>query len=213
MGKVYLDIGGNAFVWQEPFPHAMQRQLVSHDNPSGDVTNSNLEHVGLLAQVNLMTHTHDVCYATLENFPDNTPAVSQVRKGAVSAAGAAAGLCRFASNHQRIHRYCHRAQYLPGDSNCMADDASRLQHLSDADFLSLFNQRYPQQQPWELLALKPEMALILTSALLCNLHPPPTPPRTKDGRSKIFGKWTAFCHSIGKRPDLKDVLGTEHKLA
>jgi hypothetical protein len=110
-----------------------------------------------------------------------------VRKGAVSTAGAAAGLCRFASNHQRLHRYCHRAQYLPGDSNCMANDASRQQHLSDADFLSLFNQRYPQQQPWELLALKPETALILISALLCKLHPPPTPPRPKMAAVRSLG--------------------------
>jgi hypothetical protein len=182
MGGVYFDSGGNAFVWREPFPHAVQRQLVSHDNLPGDVTNSDLEHAGLLVQVNLMTHTHDVCYVTLENFSDNTQAVSRVRKGAVSTAGAAAGLCRFASNHQRIHRYYHRAQYLPGDSNCMADDASCLQHLSDADFLSLFNQRYPQQQPWELLALKPETALILTSALLCKLHPPPVESNASSSR-------------------------------
>jgi hypothetical protein len=149
MGGVYFDSAGNAFVWRERFPHAVQRRLVSHSNPSGDVTNSNLEHAGLLAQVDLMTDTHDVCYATIENFSDNTPAVSRVQKGAVSTTGAAAGLCRFASDHQRIHRYCHLAQYLPGDSNCMADDASRLQHLSDTAFLSLFNQRYPQQQPWQ----------------------------------------------------------------
>jgi hypothetical protein len=76
MGGVYFDSGGNAFVWQEPFPHAVQRRLVSHNNPSGDVMNSNLEHAGLLAQVDLMTHTHDVCYATLKNFSDNTPTVS-----------------------------------------------------------------------------------------------------------------------------------------
>jgi hypothetical protein len=91
MGGVYFDSVGNAFVWREPFPHVVQRRLVSQDNPSRDVTNSNLEHAGLLAQVDLMTSTHDVCYATLENFSDNTPAVSRVRKGAVSTAGAAAG--------------------------------------------------------------------------------------------------------------------------
>jgi hypothetical protein len=37
--------------------------------------------------------------------------------------------------------------------------------------------------------------------------------KTEDGRSKIFGKWTAFCHSIGKCSDLSDVPGREHKLA
>jgi hypothetical protein len=76
MGGVYFDSAGNAFVWREPFPHAVQRRLVSHENPTGDVTNSDLEHAGLLAQVDLMTDTHDVCYVTIENFSDNTSAVS-----------------------------------------------------------------------------------------------------------------------------------------
>jgi hypothetical protein len=70
-----------------------------------------------------MMETHNVCYAIIKNFSDSTLAVLQVQKGAVSTAGAAAGLCRFASDHQRIHRYCHRAQYLPGNSNCMANNA------------------------------------------------------------------------------------------
>jgi hypothetical protein len=76
MGGVYFNSTGNAFVWREPVPHAVQRRLVSHTNPTGDVTNSNLEHAGLLAQVDLMMDTHDVCYATIKNFSDNTPAVS-----------------------------------------------------------------------------------------------------------------------------------------
>jgi hypothetical protein len=76
MGGVYFDSAGNAFVWREPFPHAVQRRLVSHANPAGDVTNSDLEHAGLLAQVDLMTDTHNVCYATIENFSDNMPAIS-----------------------------------------------------------------------------------------------------------------------------------------
>jgi hypothetical protein len=115
MGGVYFDSEGHSFVWRAPFPPVVQRRLVSFDNLSGDITNSDLEHAALLAQVDLMTLSHDVRYATLENFSDNTPAVSRVRKGAVSTAGAAASLCRFASDHQRIHRYCHRAQFLPGE--------------------------------------------------------------------------------------------------
>jgi hypothetical protein len=137
-----------------------------------------------------MTDTHNVCYATIKNFLDNTPVVLRVRKGAVATAGAAAGLYWFASNHQQIHSYCHRAQYLMGDSNCMADNASRLQHLSDTAFLSLFNQRYPQQQPWELLTLKPKTTLTLISALLCKLHPPPTPQRQKPGVARSLENGT-----------------------
>ena len=193
MGGVYFDASGLAYVWRLPFGDLIQRRLVSADNPNGDVTNSDLEHAALLAQVDTMAQTHDVRYATLENFSDNTPAVSRVRKGAVSTAGAAASLCRYASDHQRLYRYCHVAHFLPGDANSMADDASRLQGLTDSAFLSHFSQRYPQPQGWRLLRLRPETSSQLTSALLCKSRELPTlPRRTKPGLpSSASGKASA----------------------
>ena len=174
MGGVYFDPAGQPYVWRHPFPASVQHKVVSASNPNGTITNSDLEHAGLLAQVDLMTQTHSIRYATVENFSDNTPAVSRVRKGAVSSVGAAAHLCRFASDHQRLHRYCHLAHFLPGTSNSMADDASRLQHLTDSAFLSLFAQRYPQPKPWRLLQVAPETASRLISALLCKSPSLPT---------------------------------------
>lgn len=193
MGGVYFDPAGVAYVWRAPFPDHIRKRLVSTGNPTGDVTNSDLEHAALLGQVDLMTTTHDTRYATLENFSDNTPAVSRVRKGAVSTCGAAAALCRFASDHQRLHRYCHLAHFLPGDINSMADDASRLQHLSDAAFLAHFEQLYPQAQPWVLLRLRHETYSLLTSALLSRSPGLPTPEkRTKPATpSSALGKPSA----------------------
>lgn len=177
MGGVYFDSEGGAYLWRTPFPAAVQRLIVSADNRAGTVTNSDLEHAALLAQVDLMSSTHETRYATLENFSDNTPAVSRVRKGAVSTCGAAAALCRYASDHQRLHRYCHLAHFLPGDRNSMADDASRLQHLTDSAFLAHFQQRYPQPKGWSLLHLRPETTSLLTSALLSKSQGLPTPAR------------------------------------
>ncbi|MCA1806662.1 MAG: hypothetical protein LC687_02190, partial [Actinobacteria bacterium] len=187
MGGVYFDASGEAYVWRQPFPEVVQRRLVSADHPSGDITNSDLEHAGLLAQVDVMATTHDIRYCTLEDFSDNTPAVSRVTKGAVSTPGAAAGLCRYQSDHQRLYRYCHKAQFLPGDSNGMADDASRLQHLTDADFLALFQQKYPQPRPWHLVTLEPKTASQLTSALLCKSQAPPTLRRRTLEEPKSLG--------------------------
>ena len=47
----------------------------------------------------------------------------------------------------------------------MADDCSRLDQITDAQLLDRFNTHYPQQQPWQLVHLRPEMMAALTSAL------------------------------------------------
>ena len=147
MGGIFYDSEGNAYLWRCPFKPEVQDLLVSVDNPNGSVTNSDLEHAALLAQVSLMADHFNVRYATLLNCCNNTPAVSRVSKGTVVSEGPSAYLCHYACQHQRLHRYCHVSQYLPGEQNVMADDASRLQHLSDPDLLSHFNQHYPQPRP------------------------------------------------------------------
>ena len=74
-------------MWRFRFPEDIQANLVSQENPHGKVTNSDLEHAGLLAQVSLMVTTHDFHYATLANASDNTPSDSRVSHGAASSDG------------------------------------------------------------------------------------------------------------------------------
>jgi hypothetical protein len=105
MGGVYFDASGQGYVWRFPFPDDVQSQLVSRANPSGRVTNSDLEQAGLLAQVSVISHHHDIAYATLANGSNNTPAVSRITKGAVTSDWPAAHLCNYACSHQRQHRY------------------------------------------------------------------------------------------------------------
>jgi hypothetical protein len=175
MGGVYFDASGQGYVWRFPFPDDVQSQLVSKANPSGRVTNSDLEQVGMLAQVSVISHHHNVPYSTLANGSDNTPTVSRITNGAVSSDGPAAHLCNYACAHQREHRYCYVPHFLPGDANVMADDASRLQHLTDSAFLAHFQQEYPQPEPWRLLRLPQKNALQLISALRSVSHPQPQP--------------------------------------
>ena len=93
---------------------------MSTDNPSGRVTNSDLEQATQLAQLDVVVCNHPMRYATLENLSDNTPAVARMTKGAVSKPGAAACLCQVASNHRRLHCYCAISSYLPGPQNGLA---------------------------------------------------------------------------------------------
>ena len=149
MGGIFFDADGHSYYWRHPFPRDIQDALVSVDNPQGHVTNSDLlEQAALLDQVEVQAQLQSVRYATLENFSDNTAAVSRVRKGAVSKPGPSAYLCQVASDHQRAHRYHHVAAYLPGPENIAADDTSRLQTLTDLAFHSHMQQHYPLPQPW-----------------------------------------------------------------
>ena len=174
MGGIFYDTDGNPYLWRYPFPQDMQDNIVAADNLSGLITNSDLEQAGVLGQLYIMCDESDLRYATVSTGTDNTPTVSRFSKGAVSSDGPAAQLCNLSCMHQRQHRYCHLITHLPGEDNVMADDASRLQHLTDAALLSHFEQRYPQGKPWRLLHLRPEHASKLISALRCELQN--TPP-------------------------------------
>ena len=87
MGGVYWDHTGRPYLWRVPFPSDVQSRLVSTDNPTGSITNSDLEHAGLIAQLDVQCTSHSTTYATICNLSDNTPAVSRVKKGAISSDG------------------------------------------------------------------------------------------------------------------------------
>ena len=184
MGGIFFDPSGQGYLWRYPFPLAVQERLVSADNPTGDVTNSDLEQAGQLGQASVIAASFPVAYTTIATCSDNTPALSRLAKGAISNDGAGARLCGYACNHQRLHRYCHVGYFLPGKANVMADDTSRLQHLSDPELLAHFEQHYPQAQPWQLLQLQPEAASKLISALLCKQPLPLTLPSTSEPKTR-----------------------------
>ena len=50
MGGVFFDHTSQGFVWRQPFPQEVQDRLVSTTNPEGTITNSDLEHAGLLGK-------------------------------------------------------------------------------------------------------------------------------------------------------------------
>ena len=206
MGGVYYDHTGQGYVWRAPFPDSVQRRLVSTDNPTGTITNSDLEQAGMLAQLSLIAAQHSLPYATISTGCDNTPAVSRAQKGAVSSDGPAAHLCNYACQHQRLHRYCHHAYYIPGPANVMADDASRLQHLTDTDFLLHFNQEYPQPQPWILLHLPLQVVSRLISALHCQSPLLPTHPNASKPTARSSASGQSSAPPMGK--PLPSILST-----
>ena len=159
-------------VWRFPFPPSIQSRLVSWENPRGDITNSDLELAAAVAHPDVLARAVDVTEANLEMGSDNTPTVAWRTKGSSTSDGPRAYLLRLGALHQRHFRYIPRLFYIPGANNTMADDASRLWHLSDAAFLAHFNRVYPQREPWQLHPLRPALASALISSLRCSRAAP-----------------------------------------
>jgi hypothetical protein len=169
MGGVWLPAVTNTplgpTLWRDEFPESIQKELVSFDNPDGTINNSDLELAGNVAHQDILLQEVDCAMRTVAPLGDNTPQVSWHHKGSTTTTGPAAYLLRMNSLHQRHFRYLSKSGYIAGDANVMADDCSRLWHLTDSQFVAYFNSRYPQKKPWRLVHLRPEMRSSLISAL------------------------------------------------
>ena len=174
MGGIWLspDPAFQPLVWRSKFPCEIQADLVSTNNPHGRISNSDLELAGQIAHLDVL-HQHSDCRErTVSTLTDNISARSWQRKGSTTTLGPAAYLLRLQALHQRHHRYLNQPDYIPGPANAMADDASRLWHLTDTAFLHHLNFTYPQNKPWKLCTLRPAMHSALTMALQCKRSDP-----------------------------------------
>jgi len=139
LGGVYFASGHSPKVWQHGLPQHIVQQLVSSDNPSGDITNSDLEQAAMVVQLDNIANSYDIRGATISNLMDNTPSLTRHFKGSTTTSGQATYLCQISSLHQRYHRCCSEVSFIKGVENVMADDVSCLQNLTDSEFLHHFN--------------------------------------------------------------------------
>ena len=185
--------------------------LVLFSNPRGSINNSELELAGHIAHNDILARERDLTERTTATGTDNTASHGWSTKGAASSAGPSAYLLRLQAMHQRVFRYQQRTFYLPGDANGMADDCSRLWHLSDEELVSYFDAHYPQPQPWRLCHLNSATASAIHSALRCERRPLPevadalssvlptdpwqlqVPPSTHGRRKQLY-------EQLGRRP-------------
>ena len=70
-------------VWRACFPPDIIARLVSSDNPTGNITNSDLEQAGGVWHHMVLANQRDIRERTVQSACDNTPAVSRFRKGSV----------------------------------------------------------------------------------------------------------------------------------
>ena len=69
------------------------------ENPTGDLTNSDLKQAGVLAQVDVVASLYDLHELTLATLNDNTAAIACNCKGAITLDQAATYLCHLSSLH------------------------------------------------------------------------------------------------------------------
>ena len=125
MGGVLFTEDYDPVLWRATFPLDIQDNIVSSDNPSGDLTNSDLEQAGIIAQADIAAQEFDTREITVATLSDNTPAIGRSNRGATTTDRAAAYLCRPASFHQRHYRYHHEVSFINGHLNELADGLSR----------------------------------------------------------------------------------------
>jgi hypothetical protein len=159
------DDGAGPLLWRAKFDADITRDLVSFDNPRGTITNSDLELAAAVVQHDIAAHHFDIRERTIASGSDITPTVAWQTKGSTTTVSAPAYLLRLQALHQRFHRYHSSSFFVPGKLNAMADDCSRLWHLSDAQLVSHFNLHYPQTACWRLVHPKPVMLSSVTSAM------------------------------------------------
>jgi hypothetical protein len=152
-------------LWRHRFPATVTESVVSLENPTGLLTNSDLELAAYVAAHDILAEAYDVRESTVYALSDNTPTLSWAKRGSVSTDSVRAYLLRLHALHQRKHRYLSQQSHIPGKDNALADLLSRQWHLTDSDLISLFNSSYPQKQPWRLCPLRPPMISAINSAL------------------------------------------------
>ena len=86
------------------FPLEIQECIISVDNPSRDLTNSDLQQeAGILTQVDVAASLYDLHELTLATLNDNTAAIAHNQKGAITLDHVAAYLCHLSSLHHWHH--------------------------------------------------------------------------------------------------------------
>ena len=122
------DAGDNniePILWRHPFPQWVWYQLSSFQNPSGNITNSNLELAASIAQNDILAQFADVTDQTVHNCYNNIAAVYWQHKGETTTLGPEAFLLRLQALHQIFYRYVPLRDYLRGSLDIMSNFGSQ----------------------------------------------------------------------------------------
>ena len=195
-------------VWRILFPKFVIANLVSSKNPTGFITNSDLEMAGLLCQWLVLEciAPASLQHATAGMFSDNTPTVTWANKLSTSTSTLASYLLRALAIRLHVHKANALTAHEAGKTNTMADVTSRSSRLKSYtttknSFLSLFSSQFPlpQGQCWTEFRLPSKWHSRVMSCLL--------------GKPLPMAQWTTLPNedkNIGKTGANTAVCGDTH---
>ena len=164
-------------VWRVPWPPDITRDIISSSNPSGSITNSDLEMAGMLLHYLVLECICDLRHVHVAAWCDNTPTVSWTNKLNSSKSRVSARLVRaLAIRLQANEASPLIALSIAGTENTMADVSSRafgvdstgtLFEGDDDKFLLTFNSHFPlpQDASWRMFRLPPKLPMLVISEL------------------------------------------------
>jgi hypothetical protein len=170
-------------VWRLQWPADISAAVISESNPTGTLTNSDLEMAAVVLQLNVLETLVPSMHHTLTHIhSNNTPSVAWLTKMATKTANsdAAHRLVRGLALRQRmLHSATVSITHVAGSDNNLADVASQAITQLDDDhaFLTHIDTVFPlQEQSWRHASIPP--------AQLCNVI------STLHGQRLTMQRWT-----------------------
>ena len=192
-------------MWRQQWPKHTQDSLGTTNNPIDTITNYKLELSGGLLHLQAIYQDYDARERTLLSKTVNLTTLFRQHKGSATTNKCPHYLLILFGIHQRYHRYVPHHDYFSGPSNAIADDSSRLFHLSNKQFLQYMSSNYKHPKHYHLLTINPAVISAVTSALLMNLSNPasllvpPTPPQQTGNNGKhivMTWHWIPFSEPL-----------------
>ena len=134
----------------------IRNELVSFQNPSGTISNSDLEMAGMLLHYLVLEQLAPLRHVHVAAWCDNTPTVSWTNKLSATRSPIAGRLTRALAMHIHINEASLLTSLsIAGIDNTMANTTSRTFHcntamdktfsITDSEFLLTFNSSFPLQ--------------------------------------------------------------------
>jgi hypothetical protein len=186
------------YLWRHPFPSNIQRQVVSSNNPSGSVNNSELELAGIVLSAHLASALSQHPHPTIWCACDNMAAVAWANNGSTSSNAPSAFVLRTLGQLSQERRFTLSAFYLSGATNSIADYLSRCFSTPWHELIPMALPQLPPQTSLEIVHPTSESLWQVTLSLLKQTCPEAYHQETRPGNTPTGESGTHFAPPCDK---------------